>query len=304
MDVAAVLGWLALAVVLNTFVTALLAVLIVRSGMGSGRADPGRPAMLGKAAPGPAASAGEDDPLAGAISAFLGRSDGLFRAGGPSPGQRVGSAGPRRQAVPGLRSTAPMPPATAAAASPLPPETRQPVVSAHDRPLSEVTWATSRPSRFVPSGPRPPEPGVAPDPIGQEARSDAPPMAPVGLPVSRVSIAVADRDGSGAGAGPAAVARLGPVIGGLIRERTRAGDRISGLTGGRYSLILPDTSLDGAAALSRRLAQSCDAWLAAEQPPLRLEFGWVDLPTDLRSEGPVTVRLSGPERRRTVAQDA
>jgi hypothetical protein len=119
-----------------------------------------------------------------------------------------------------------------------------------------------------------------------------------------VSIALSNRDGSGAGAGPAAVRRLGPVIGGLIRERTRVGDRVTGLTGGRYNLILPDTSLGGAAALTQRLAQTCDAWLAAEQPPLRLEFGWVDLPADAVSEGPITVRLSGPERRRAVSQGA
>ncbi|MEO8228490.1 MAG: hypothetical protein ABI628_01870 [Chloroflexota bacterium] len=119
-----------------------------------------------------------------------------------------------------------------------------------------------------------------------------------------MSIALSNRDGSGAGAGPAAVARLGPVIGGLIHERTRASDLVTGLTGGRYSLILRDTSLDGAAALTVRLAQTCDAWLAAEQPPLRLEFGWVDLPATAVSEGPVMVRLSGPERRRAIPQDA
>jgi hypothetical protein len=139
--------------------------------------------------------------------------------------------------------------------------------------------------------------------VGPVAPSDALAPAPAARPVSRVSLALSNRDGSGAGAGPAAVARLGPVIGGLIRERTRASDRVTGLTGGRYSLILPDTSLDGAATLARRLAQTCDAWLAAEQPPLRLESGWVDLPANAVSEGPVSVRLSGPERRRAVLQD-
>ena len=101
-----------------------------------------------------------------------------------------------------------------------------------------------------------------------------------------------------------AVARLGPVIGGLIRERTRANDRVTGLTGGRYSVVLPDTSLDGAAALIQRLTQSCDAWLAAEQPPLRLEFGWVDLPAYTAAGGPAPSRASGPERRRAVAPGA
>jgi hypothetical protein len=140
-------------------------------------------------------------------------------------------------------------------------------------------------------------------PNGPAAASESPAGDPGGRSVSRLSIALSGREGSGA-AGAAAIARLGPVIGGLIRERTRAGDRITGLTGGRYSLILPDTSLDGAAALARRLAQSCDTWLAAEQPALRLEFGWVELPADAVTDGVVTVRLSGPERRRGVPQGA
>ena len=211
----------------------------------------------------------------------------------------------------------------AAAAAADPPEPRPPIATSHDRPLSEVTWATSRPSRFVPSGlhslndrehaardAEPTRDGVPsrePAVSGQIELSAAPDSSgtlPVGRSVSRVSIALSSRDGTGAAAGAAAVARLGPVIGGLIRERTRAGDRVTGLTGGRYSLILPETTLDGAAALSGRLAQSCDAWLAAEQPPLRLEFGWVELPADAVSAGPLAVRLSGPERRHTVPQDA
>jgi hypothetical protein len=349
---AAVLGWLALAVVLNASVTALLAALIIRSSLGSSPADPGRRGTApGRQASGPAAygaalgatpgravgagsgaASGAADPLAGAISAFLGRSDGLFRAGGPPPSHPGRPAGPSRQAVgPGARARGSTPGPSSGAQRPAPgptdpPEPRPPIVTAHDRPHSEVTWATSRPSRFVPSGPHSPEardPEAGPDPasdatsdagpavepgstgpIGPGAASDAPGTAPAGRAVSRVSIALSNRDGSGAGAGPAAVARLGPVIGGLLRERTRRSDRVSGLTGARFSLILPDTSLDGAAALTRRLAQSCDAWLAAEQPPLRLEFGWVDLPADAVSEGPVTVRLSGPERRRAVPQDA
>lgn len=326
MDVAAVLPWLALAVAINTSVTALLAVLVVRSSLGPWRADPGRRAPLGlgvpsrsapsgarlRAAPGravgpgPAAATGEEDPLAGAIAAFLGRSDGLFRAGGPPSGQPTAPAGRTRQAL--------------ARGAPAGGSTPTPNV-AHDRPQSEVTWATSRPSRFVPSGPGPFERGNDPrvgDPTRDVARSpestaagqfDAGVSGPsatgsAGRSVSRVSIALSARDGTGAGAGPSVVDRLGPVVGGFIRERTRANDSVTGLTGGRYTVVLPATPLVGAAALSERLALGCDAWLAAEEPPLRLEFGLVDLPPDAIAEAPVTARASGPERRRAVPQDA
>ena len=164
MDVAALLGWLALAVALNTSVTAILAVLTIRSGLGAGRADLGRRATAGARArgggmgpdrgsgaarpgrpvgPGPVTATEGSDPLAGAI-------DGLSR--------------PVRRALPGRwpaarpASERPGRPASTAAAGrgrPRGPPPRPPIVSAHDRPLSEVTWATSRPSRFVPSGPHP-----------------------------------------------------------------------------------------------------------------------------------------------------
>jgi hypothetical protein len=117
----------------------------------------------------------------------------------------------------------------------------------------------------------------------------------------RVSIALSARDGSEAGPGPAAVARLGRVIGAFIREHTRANDSVIALSGGRYSVVLPDTSLEGAAALMERLTESCDAWLAAERPPLRLEFGLADLPAYTVAGGPLTVRASGPERRRALS---
>ncbi|MGZ8528285.1 MAG: hypothetical protein ACXWWR_05770 [Candidatus Limnocylindrales bacterium] len=305
MDVAAVLGWLALAVVLNTSVMALLAVLAIRSGLGAWRADPGRRPRAGSRAPlsggaptGAAVAAPEgSDPLAGAIEAFLGRSDGLFRAGGPPPGHLAALGRPPGQAVgPGARSTGSMPAtsstapaATAAPAVPSEPQPGPPILAAHDRPLSEVTWETSRPSRFVPSGPSAPSGSFV--------------TVPPGRSVSRVSVALSGRDESGAGAGVEAVARLGPVIGGFIRERTRANDSVTGLTGGRYSVVLPDTSLDGAAALVQRLTQSCDAWLAAEEPPLRLEFGLADLPAYAVARGPATTRASGPERRRVVSPE-
>jgi hypothetical protein len=321
MDIAAVLPWLALAVAINTSVTALLAVLVIRSSLSPWPADLGRRAPLGlrvpsrsapsgarlRAAPGravgpgPAAATGEEDPLAGAIAAFLGRSDGLFRAGGPPPGQPTALAGRTRQALaPGARAGG---------------STPTPTVAAHDRPQSEVTWATSRPSRFVPSGPAVPFERRNDPRSGDPTRDAAPSLessaadqfdagvsgptatASAGRSVSRVSIALSARDGSGAGAGPSVVGRLGPVVGGFIRERTRANDSVTGLTGGRYTVVLPDTPLVGAAALSERLALGCDAWLAAEEPPLRLEFGLVDLPPDAIAGAPVTARASGPERR-------
>jgi hypothetical protein len=266
MDVSAVLGWLALALALNTSVTLILAVLTIRSGLDTWRPDPGRrPRSESVVGSGPVSTAEGSDPLAGAIEAFLGRSDGLFRAGGPAPGR-------------------PSPPSR-----PSPPAG----VSAHDRPLSEVTWATSRPSRFVPSGP----PGPAPT-------AGATATVPGGRSVTRVSIALAARDGSDARADAEAVARLGPVIGGFLRERTRGNDSVSALTGARYSIILPDTSLEDAAALMERLTQSCDAWLAAEEPPLRLEFGLVDLPAHAAAGGSAPIRASGPERRRAVSPEA
>lgn len=282
MDVTALLGWLAIAVALNSAVTAVLAVLIVRSRPVPERAEGSRRLTVPQGAPlSKGASTEGSDPLAGAIDAFLGRSDGLFRAGGPPINQPAVSPGP---------------------------PSRPAMAPTDERLLPEVASARSRPSRFVPSGPHPVEDRGAGEHRLDTTTAGSPPGAfaigPPGRSVSRVSIALSDRGGSGAAADAAAVARLGPVIGGFIRERTRADDRVSRLPGGRYNIVLPDTSLDGASALVQRLVQSCDAWLAAEQPPLRLEFGVVDLPPDALAASPAMVRAGGPERRRAVPQDA
>lgn len=309
MDLTALVGWLALAVVLNTSVTALLVVLILRLGLQSRPIEPARRGTAGRrlsqsddatgrsvgasggraAGPGPVTAAGGPDPLAGAIEAFLGRSDGLFRSGGPLRGQPPAPAEPQPR------------PATAAN---------------HDRGLSDVTWATSRPSRFVPSGPQPaqvrPDLEAGTEVVGFAAGREGPvpagdagsPTSAAGRTASRLSIALSRRQPSGAGADPRTVARLGPVVSGFLRERTRANDRISALSGGRYSIVLPETSLDGAESLIQRLIQGCDAWLAAEEPPLRLEFGLVDLPAAATGDGPAPRRASGPERRQVIAPRA
>ena len=123
-------------------------------------------------------------------------------------------------------------------------------------------------------------------------------------PASRVSIWFVGRDRLRSSVQPGAVARLGPVIGGLLRERTRAEDSVAVEGGGRFVVTLPDTTIDGAAALTRRLARSCDAWLAAEEPPLRLEFGMTEFAgTPGRAAGSFA-RGAGPERRRPVSLDA
>ncbi len=87
----------------NTVAIVSLVVLTVRDPRGQGRDRPLRPTLAGPAlerattdlAASPALAGRPDgtppsvtqaDPLAGAISAFLGRSDGLFRTGQPSPG--------------------------------------------------------------------------------------------------------------------------------------------------------------------------------------------------------------------------
>jgi hypothetical protein len=101
-----------------------------------------------------------------------------------------------------------------------------------------------------------------------------------------------------------AVARLGPVIGGLLRERTRGRDLIEVEGPGSYAVVLPDTDLDGAEALARRLAATCDAWLAAELPPLWLELRPADQPGGAPLWGPEPGRDPATERRRSVSQDA
>ena len=317
MDITAVVGWLALAVVLNTAVTALLVVLILRLGLQSRPIEPARRGMAGKrrsedatersvraaggpaVGPGPVTTAGGADPLAGAIEAFLGRSDGLFRSGGPQRGRPPAPAEPQP-----------------AEPQPAEPQPRPAIAANHERGLSDVTWATSRPSRFVASGPHPVQVRADVDPgadvvgpaAGRErpvpAGDTGPPATAAGRTASRLSIALSRRQPSGVGADPRTVARLGPVVSGFLRERTRANDHLSALSGGRYSIVLPETSLDGAESLIQRLIQGCDAWLAAEEPPLRLEFGLVDLPAAATGMDPAPRRASGPERRQATAPRA
>jgi hypothetical protein len=117
-------------------------------------------------------------------------------------------------------------------------------------------------------------------------------------------VGLAPRDPSDQDAATETIARLGPVIRGLLRERTRDRDRIEAEGPGRLAVVLPDTTLDGAEALGRRLAATCDAWLAAELPPLWLELRPGDQPGGVPGSAPVPGRDPGLERRRPVGQDA
>jgi hypothetical protein len=73
---------------------------------------------------------------------------------------------------------------------------------------------------------------------------------------------------------------------------------------GRFSVVLPATSVDGAVAVASRLVGSCDAWLAAETPPLRLDLEAADLPGGVPAADPGPARDSGPERRRSLVPRA
>ena len=252
--------------------------------------------------------AAEPDQLADAITAFLGRSEGLFRAG-------VGPGAP-------VAPTPSSPPAIL------------------DRPRPEVTWAPARPARYVASGPRsgtptddpavddpgrdlgsvpPPTVDASPDPAsrptarpGLEAASPGlfgsteppAPAMPPRRPASRLRVALAEREAAEREAAAETIARLGPVIGGLLRERTRDRDRIEIDGPGSYWVVLPETSRDGAEALGRRLAATCDAWLAVELPPLWLDLRSADLPGGVPLAAPEPGWDPAAERRRHVVPDA
>jgi hypothetical protein len=280
------------------------------------------------------ASAAAPDPLADAITAFLGRSDGVFRTGVPP-------ADP----APATDASSP------ATSGPRPP-TGEPATAHGSAPIvPEPLIAPMRPSRYVASGtPRaaqdpapvdPPRAAAETGPAETAADASAPPAdrtpAPPALPTSGATprpatdgLATAGRPAPGPTALPrpatrlsatligldrqpsivdeaaqvAAAARLSPVIAGLLRERSRAGDLVRVDGPGRFSLDLPDTTIAGAGALAGRLIDSCEAWLAAELPPLRLDLSLADLTG--REIGPVTAtaRPSGPERRRLSTLNA
>ena len=80
--------------------------------------------------------------------------------------------------------------------------------------------------------------------------------------------------------------------------------RIAAHGQGRFVVILPATSIEGAEALGRRLAATCDAWLAAELPPLGLDLQPADAPGGMPDAEPGPARQPGAERRRAVTNDA
>lgn len=314
MDASALLAILVAVMAVNTVVIVALLVLTVRDRRAPGRdrllrpaigrsaaqyaasGIPASPAIAGR--PGePPPSATQADPLAGAISAFLGRSEGLFRTGEPPSGPTGQSpTSPAYLPLPGEPS-GPIPPGGSGMTGVL------------DRPRPDVTWAPSRPSRYVPSGPRPGAPparGEVPTaPVaGQAAPVAAAAAVPPRRPASRLEVRLVGRDPAATAAATGANARLGPVIGGLLRERTRGRDSVTADGPGRFSVVLPATSVDGAVALASRLVGSCDAWLAAETPPLRLDLQAAELPGGVPAPGPDPARDSGPERRRSLVLDA
>ncbi len=283
MDESGVLTLLAVITAVNSVVLLVLAIATFRPRPVLDRRGPGEHPI------GLVATDGSD-PLAGAISAFLTRPDGLFRTGG----------GPIEPVRPGPRPTP----------SDL---TQHPQVGSPTPSISTPSWVPSSPTRYVASAPRP----AAGRPVDESLVVGGPvvpvpsrpieaqPQAPAAAhPASQVSIWFVGRDASRSTVGAGPVARLGPVIAGLLRERTRAEDRVAVEGGRRFVVTLPDTPIDGAAALTRRLANSCDAWLAAEEPPLRLEFGMSEVPGAPGIPAGPADRAVGADRRRPVPLDA
>jgi hypothetical protein len=122
-------------------------------------------------------------------------------------------------------------------------------------------------------------------------------------PASRLDVRLVSRDPAGPAGAAAAIARLGPVVGGLLRERSRARDSVTAVGPGRFSMVLPETPLDGGEVVATRLVATCEAWLAAETPPLRLDLSVSDHPAGLPSVDPTPDRPGGPERRRTLVPE-
>ncbi len=279
-------------------------------------------------------SAGDHDPLADAISAFLGRTDGLFRVGGgvgaiadpeqpsvaaatvaattvpagrlgaPAIGLRTGPemAPPMRPSRYVASGSVPLdrsrpPEGSTGAAAPGPPE------GPTGLPDSTGTGVSGPIGLSVPTGaPAPASPASGPGP-------DVPPSPVVpARPATHLSVALVGLDARPSVVAEAAlvasVARLSPVIGGLLRERSRSRDIVRVDGPGRFSVDLPETTAEGAAGLGARLADSCESWLAAELPPLRLELWLADLTgRSIPSIAP-TARPNGPERRRSLTRDA
>ena len=349
MDATGLLALLVVIVALDTIAIGALVLLTLRrprirldgwSGRGAGAwsgaaltpplAADAPAAATGNRADGAALGTAEPDPLADAITAFLGRSDGLFRSGGPA----VAPAAPL--AAEPTSAAASQAAASQAAASPV---TASPVADEPAfRPVPVV--ALLRPSRYVASGNRPPAPtSPAPDSTPAPATETAPgaldrgpvPVAidagPARTPSEGVAVAnlppgPAPQPEPGFPSRPAtrlttaltaidpelsvvaeaalvaAAARLSPVIAGVLRERSRAGDVVRVVAPGRFSIDLPDTTTIGAGVLGARLRDSCEAWLAAELPPLRLDLAAAALAGGEMGSGTTIARSAGPERRR------
>jgi hypothetical protein len=167
------------------------------------------------------------------------------------------------------------------------------------RTASPLLHLTAPPPALDPPAALPPSPDAA-----VRLTSDAAVLSP-GQPTSatsRLGVVLTAREAGTDAAG--AVDRLGPVIGGLLRERTRLDDAVVGDGPGRFVVVLPDTPLTGADALADRLQASCEAWLAVEQPPLRLALAAAAHDDPALGPPPDRRRAAGPERRRPLLQDA
>lgn len=292
------LSMLVVVLVVNTATLVVLVVLTLHGRDRASAAGP-RPPLAGPPPQEPGPTAVPADPLAGAINAFLGRSEGLFRAGGspaPSPPLTTGAPGPAIDRV-----------ATAGREA----GTVEPV------PAMQPAPPLRHPSRYVPSGPRPESaspastlpPAGSPGPswpsaglpVGPSATGASPPGPR--RPASRLDVGLAPRSPADPVAVAAATARLGPVVGGLLHERTRAGDSVASVASGRFSAVLPGTSIEGAEALAARLLATCDAWLAAETPALRLDLALTAVPGGVPAVSRAPDRGDGPERRRQPVPD-
>ncbi len=340
MDGAALLGLLLVLVVLDTVTIGGLLVVTLHDRRASrGQPPASWPAPSGTEATRAAAEAprAAADPLADAITAFLDRPDGLFRTGsagrsvasGPPPavpGRPPAVPGPPPAvpglppavpglppavpglppavpglppAVPGPPSAVPGPPSAVPGPAPAPrpdSDDRRPATTPPSRYVASGTSASVEPGRgagaVVPSRPFAPVAGPAAGPAGGMRTADR-------RPAMRLDVGLVGRDARSATARGAAI-RLGPVIGGLLRERTRAGDTVVASGPGRFAAILPDASRAGAAALAERLEAGCDAWLAAELPPLRLELAIGEQPGGLPPAPPAPSRVVDPDRRRSI----
>lgn len=315
MDALALLLVVTGVVALNTVVLVAMTGLTIRSGRGvaatleaNRAASASATGATGSRSRGPGADPPSlpTDPLAASIDAFLARGEGIFREGGPAPSpDPAWAADPRPPAPPG--------PAGHAAGAGKPPTVSPPVRFVAAGPL------LPGPGSVPPDGPLPAYRGAGqavprePGSTDPGSPSESPAAGELELAsggcrsTSVVSVAVVPRASAGPGSRDRTVDRLGSVVGSVLRERTRAGDSVVAEGPARFLVVLPGTPTPGGAALAARLRAACDAWLAAEALPLRLEL------TVAEAHGAFAARkapgtaaaapIGRPDRRRSTPAD-